>query len=55
MNNWTEAGLNKITQQPEDTVLPMLEELGTGFVPFSPLGKGFLTATISRLPLRCCR
>ena len=30
-------------RQPEVTVLPTLEELGIGFVPFSPLGKGFLT------------
>jgi aryl-alcohol dehydrogenase-like predicted oxidoreductase len=33
-------------REPEDTVLPTLEELGIGFVPFSPLGKGFLTGTI---------
>ncbi len=31
------------TRGPEAEVLPMLEELGIGFVPFSPLGKGFLT------------
>ena len=31
---------------PEEEVLPTLEELGIGFVPFSPLGKGFLTGTI---------
>jgi aryl-alcohol dehydrogenase-like predicted oxidoreductase len=31
------------TRGPEDAVLPALEELGIGFVPFSPLGKGFLT------------
>jgi aryl-alcohol dehydrogenase-like predicted oxidoreductase len=31
---------------PEDSVMPTLEELGIGFVPFSPLGKGFLTGTI---------
>src|SRR5213596_4149299 len=30
-------------RQPEDTVMQTLEELGIGFVPFSPLGKGFLT------------
>src|SRR5271170_7731916 len=30
-------------REPEETVLPTLEELGIGFVPFSPLGKGFLT------------
>jgi aryl-alcohol dehydrogenase-like predicted oxidoreductase len=28
---------------PEADILPVLEELGIGFVPFSPLGKGFLT------------
>jgi aryl-alcohol dehydrogenase-like predicted oxidoreductase len=33
-------------REPEDTVIPTLEELGIGFVPFSPLGKGFLTGTI---------
>ena len=33
-------------REPEQEVLPMLEELGIGFVPFSPLGKGFLTGTI---------
>lgn len=31
----------------EDDVLPVLEELGIGFVPFSPLGRGFLTGTIT--------
>ncbi|MEZ0301435.1 MAG: aldo/keto reductase, partial [Hyphomicrobiaceae bacterium] len=34
-------------REPEEEVLPTLEELGTGFVPFSPLGKGFLTGAIS--------
>ncbi|HEV2593236.1 MAG TPA: aldo/keto reductase [Gaiellaceae bacterium] len=34
-------------REPEDEILPALEELGIGFVPFSPLGKGFLTGTIS--------
>ncbi|MXP58033.1 aldo/keto reductase [Pantoea sp. Taur] len=33
-------------REPEETILPLLEELGIGFVPFSPLGKGFLTGTI---------
>ena len=33
-------------REPEAEVLPMLEELGIGFVPFSPLGKGFLTGKI---------
>jgi aryl-alcohol dehydrogenase-like predicted oxidoreductase len=35
------------TRTPEQTVLPVLEELGIGFVPFSPLGRGFLTGKIS--------
>ena len=34
-------------RQPEKEVLPTLEELGIGFVPFSPLGKGFLTGRIN--------
>jgi len=33
-------------REPEDVILPTLEELGIGFVPFSPLGKGFLTGKI---------
>ncbi len=33
-------------REPEKEILPTLEELGIGFVPFSPLGKGFLTGTI---------
>jgi aryl-alcohol dehydrogenase-like predicted oxidoreductase len=33
-------------REPEEAILPTLEELGIGFVPFSPLGKGFLTGTI---------
>lgn len=33
-------------REPEGEVLPALEELGIGFVPFSPLGRGFLTGTI---------
>ena len=33
-------------REPEDEILPTLEELGVGFVPFSPLGKGFLTGKI---------
>lgn len=32
-------------REPEQEILPTLEELGIGFVPFSPLGKGFLTGT----------
>ena len=34
------------TREPERDVMPVLEELGIGFVPFSPLGKGFLTGKI---------
>ena len=34
-------------REPEAEVLPTLEELGIGFVPFSPLGKGFLTGKIN--------
>lgn len=33
-------------REPEKNILPTLEELGIGFVPFSPLGKGFLTGAI---------
>jgi aryl-alcohol dehydrogenase-like predicted oxidoreductase len=35
-------------RRPEKELLPMLEELGIGFVPFSPLGKGFLTGTFDK-------
>jgi aryl-alcohol dehydrogenase-like predicted oxidoreductase len=35
-------------REPEQEVIPVLEELGIGFVPFSPLGKGFLTGAISK-------
>jgi aryl-alcohol dehydrogenase-like predicted oxidoreductase len=34
-------------REPEKEIIPTLEELGIGFVPFSPLGKGFLTGAIS--------
>ncbi len=34
-------------REPEPEILPVLDELGIGFVPFSPLGRGFLTGTIS--------
>jgi aryl-alcohol dehydrogenase-like predicted oxidoreductase len=34
-------------REPEEEILPTLEELGIGFVPFSPLGKGFLTGAIT--------
>ncbi len=35
-------------REPEEAILPLLEELGIGFVPFSPLGKGFLTGKIDQ-------
>lgn len=35
-------------RNPEDTIIPLIEELGIGFVPFSPLGRGFLTGTITK-------
>ncbi|SEM31991.1 pyridoxine 4-dehydrogenase [Chryseobacterium taichungense] len=35
-------------REPEDEIIPTLEELGIGFVPFSPLGKGFLTGIINK-------
>lgn len=35
------------TREPEQEIIPLLEELGIGFVPFSPLGKGFLTGKVS--------
>jgi len=34
-------------REPEEQILPVLEELGIGFVPFSPLGRGFLTGKIT--------
>jgi aryl-alcohol dehydrogenase-like predicted oxidoreductase len=34
-------------REPEQEIIPTLEELGIGFVPFSPLGKGFLTGSIN--------
>jgi aryl-alcohol dehydrogenase-like predicted oxidoreductase len=35
------------TRKPEEEIIPTLEELGIGFVPFSPLGKGFLTGKMN--------
>jgi aryl-alcohol dehydrogenase-like predicted oxidoreductase len=35
------------TREPEQSVLPVCRELGIGFVPFSPLGRGFLTGTVT--------
>ncbi|MCW2545538.1 MAG: aldo/keto reductase [Frankiales bacterium] len=37
------------TRDPEQEVLPVLRELGIGFVPYSPLGRGFLTGQITKL------
>ncbi|MGO4596256.1 aldo/keto reductase [Terrabacter sp. 2RAF25] len=34
-------------REPEEAILPVLEELGIGFVPFSPLGRGFLTGQVT--------
>jgi len=34
-------------RKPEEEILPLLEELGIGFVPYSPLGRGFLTGTLN--------
>jgi aryl-alcohol dehydrogenase-like predicted oxidoreductase len=42
-----QSGYSLWTRDPEPEVLPACEELGIGFVPFSPLGKGFLTGTVS--------
>src|SRR5262249_61842664 len=36
------------TRDPEDEILPTCRELGIGFVPYSPLGRGFLTGQIRR-------
>ena len=33
-------------RRPEEELLPVLEELGIGFVPFSPLGRGYLTGKV---------
>lgn len=35
-------------RRPEDQLIPVLEELGIALVPFSPLGKGFLTGKINK-------
>ena len=39
------------TRDPETDILPTLEELGIGFVPYSPLGRGFLTGALQDAPL----
>lgn len=43
-----ESEYSMMWRQPEDELLPTLEELGIGFVPFSPLGKGFLTGRFDK-------
>ena len=42
-----QSGYSLWTRDPEAEVLPACEELGIGFVPWSPLGQGFLTGTIN--------
>ena len=42
------------TREPEHEIIPMLEELGIGLVPYSPLGKGFLTGTIEAATIFDC-
>ncbi|NHN32864.1 aldo/keto reductase [Paenibacillus agricola] len=43
-----ESEYSMMWRSPEKELLPALEELGIGFVPFAPLGKGFLTGTIDK-------
>jgi aryl-alcohol dehydrogenase-like predicted oxidoreductase len=43
-----ESEYSMLWRSPEEELLPTLEELGIGFVPFSPLGKGFLTGKIDK-------
>lgn len=43
-----ESEYSMMWRQPEDELLPVLEGLGIGFVPFSPLGKGFLTGRFDK-------
>jgi len=43
------------TRDPEAELLPLLRALGIGFVPYSPLGHGFLTGEIRSLPIRSLR
>jgi len=42
-SNALQSEYSMFWREPEAEILPLLEELGIGFVPFSPLGKGFLT------------
>ena len=41
-----QSGYSLFWREPEDAILDVLDELGIGFVPFSPLGRGFLTGTV---------
>jgi Predicted oxidoreductases (related to aryl-alcohol dehydrogenases) len=43
-----ESEYSMFWRNPENDLLPLLEELGIGLVPFSPLGKGFLTGSINK-------
>ncbi|MBT2722626.1 aldo/keto reductase [Bacillus sp. ISL-46] len=43
-----ESEYSMMWRSPENELLPTLEDLGIGFVPFAPLGKGFLTGTIDK-------
>ncbi|MBT2696131.1 aldo/keto reductase [Bacillus sp. ISL-40] len=43
-----ESEYSMMWRSPENELLPILEDLGIGFVPFAPLGKGFLTGTIDK-------
>jgi aryl-alcohol dehydrogenase-like predicted oxidoreductase len=42
-------------RDPEADILPVLEELGIGFLPFSPLGRGFLTGKLDETAVARCR
>lgn len=43
-----ESEYSMMWRQPEEELLPVLEELGVGFMPFAPLGKGFLTGAFNK-------
>lgn len=43
-----ESEYSMMWRQPEEELFPVLEELGIGFMPFAPLGKGFLTGTFNK-------
>jgi aryl-alcohol dehydrogenase-like predicted oxidoreductase len=43
-----ESEYSMMWRQPEEELLPVLEELGIGFMPFAPLGKGFLTGSFNK-------